>query len=98
MANPEIQKNEDLSREEKISAFGEKADAFYGLDDKRLSEGLNKLNVFKVEMQQKLKPDGKRIEDYLFWHILIGSGPSNFKSDLDTPNGEIEKLVDSLIS
>jgi hypothetical protein len=98
MINQEAQGNNDEVRGEKISAFGRKADSFYKFDNKKVAEGLKRMNEFKPVMQQKLKPAGKRIEDFLFWHILIGSGPANYKSDLDTPDGDIEKLLDELIS
>jgi hypothetical protein len=94
MKNFDLPKTENLSREEKVLAVERKKDTFYELGKEKRATGLRKMVAMKRELSQR----GINAGDFLFWHMIIGSTPDKHNADLDTPNGDIEKFIDSLIS
>lgn len=107
MANSELPKNNnELSADErghKISEFRKKFESIYEAVSSReaLSQRLDLIEKGRNALEAKIKGDGRDPQDFAFWRMIIGSSPSKnkvYSNALDTPEGDIEKLVDSLIS
>jgi len=106
--SPKIISEEDL-RQEKIVEIKLKWDSFYDnlskladkgeKGDKEAREKVIFLEKKKRELEEKIKQMGFTPENYLFWFILVGRTPDTSPDfmELDTPNGDIEKLINELM-
>lgn len=102
------EESEETLRYKKIAELKSKRDLFYSGPLKDIEDHgevryttAKKLSLF-FEKTEKLK---KKIEsmnlkphNFLFWHILAGSTPDTSPDfmELDTPDGDIEKLIGEL--
>jgi hypothetical protein len=104
------EESEEALRYKKIAELKSKRDIFYSgpLKDIEDHGEVRHTTAKKIsllfEKSEKLK---KKIEsmnlkphDFLFWHILAGSTPdvSPDFMELDTPDGDIEKLINELMA
>jgi hypothetical protein len=77
------------SREEKIRQFRKLVNEIY-------QALINKPEIENSFFDDLVSRKNKEWLRYLFWHILIGSTPSEDVTELDTPDHEIESFAATL--
>ena len=86
------------NREDKMAELEKRMDKLHGRDTKAQVAVESVIGAMREmnQLEDKLYSDNLKPENFLYWHILKGTKPKGDELELDTPNGDIEKLIDKL--
>lgn len=96
------------TRQEKVGRIRQKIDSFYDKigfeadaeeDGGKAKKRMELIAERNLELEKKIKQIGLNPDDYLLWHMLIGSSAhlGAVNRELDTPDGDIERQIDELM-
>lgn len=99
MTNPDSVEKAIPTKEEMVQEAKKKIESIFDTPPENLREIVEERQNRMAKLEKELREKGIEPRDYLYWHILIGSTPSDEfdkSAPLDTPDGDIEKLINEL--